>query len=140
MTSVHDMTSSWFRRFCAVAALLGMTCTFAVAQQFPFDQEMLLETKRLPGLRRVPMMEIHPDGKASVDLWCHNAVAQVTIAGGEIKFTFASATPSDCTPERIELDQRLAKAMLEISNWSRQNDIITFAGPTTTLRFRLSTH
>ena len=138
--SVRATTSSWLWQLCMVAVLFGVCFAPANAQQFPFDQEMLLETKRLPGLRRVPMMEVHPDGKASVDLWCHNAVAQLALAGSEIKFTFVSATPMDCTPERIELDQKLAKALLEVTSWRREADIVVLVGPTTTFRFRISTH
>jgi heat shock protein HslJ len=123
-----------------VLIVLGLHLTPASAQQFPYDQEMLLETTRLAGLRRVPMLEVHPDGKASVDLWCHNAVAQVALAGSEVKFTFVSATPMDCTPERIELDQKLAKALLEVTSWRREADIVVLVGPTMTFRFRLSTH
>ena len=123
----------------ATAAIVLAAAGPAGAQGFPYDQEMLLEVKPLPGSRRVPMIEVHPDGKASVDLWCHSAVAQFTITGSEVKIEFVSAKPENCTDERIELDQAMAKAMLEITQWRRTNDIVEFAGPTT-YRFRLSTH
>jgi hypothetical protein len=113
--------------------------TNVAAQTFPFDQEMLLEVKRLPDSRRVPMLEVHADGRANVDLWCHNAIADVAVSGNAIKFTFVSAKPENCTPERIELDQQMAKAILEVTSWRRENDIVVLAGPTT-FRFRISTH
>ena len=121
------------------AAAIVLVAAPANAQSFPFDQEMLLEVRPLPGSRRVPMMEVHPNGKASVDMWCHSAVAQITITGNNVKFDFVSAKPENCTPERIERDQAMAKAMLEITQWRRNNDIVEFVGPTT-FRFRLSTH
>jgi META domain len=127
------------RTVLAAAALLFVAAAPAGAQTFPYDQEMLLEVKPLPGSRRVPMMEVHPDGKASVDMWCHSAVAQIAVTGSDIKFDFVSAKPENCTPERIELDQQMAKALLEITSWRRVNDIVEFIGPTT-FRFRLSTH
>jgi hypothetical protein len=123
----------------AVAAMLLSTASPASAQSFPFDQEMLLDVKPLPGSRRVPMMEVHPDGKATVDMWCHSAVAEIAVSGDEVKFTFVSAKPENCTPERIELDQAMAKALLEVTNWRQQKDIVEFIGPTS-FRFRLSTH
>jgi hypothetical protein len=128
-----------FRRLSAALLVLGLSTGLASAQQFPFDQEMLLETKPLPGSRRVPMMEIHANGRGTVDLWCHSAVADIAVTGSEIKFTFVSAKPENCTPERIELDQAMAKAMLEITQWRRKNDIVEFVGPTS-FRFRISTH
>ena len=126
-------------RLCAVLLQIGLSTAPASAQSFPFDQEMLLEVKPLPGSRRVPMMEVHPNGRASVDLWCHSAVAEIAITGNEVKFTFVSAKPENCTPERIELDQAMAKALLEVTGWRRKDDIVELVGPTT-FRFRISTH
>jgi hypothetical protein len=112
----------------------------AAQTSFPFDQEMLLEVKPLPGSRRVPMLEVQSGGKATVDLWCHSASADVALSGSEIKFTFVSAQQENCTPERVELDQQMAAALTEVTNWRREDDIIVLVGPTTTFRFRLSTH
>jgi hypothetical protein len=131
--------SRWSRAVLSAAAIIFVAAAPAGAQSFPYDQEMLLEAKPLPGSRRVPMIEVHPDGKASVDMWCHSAVAQFTIAGNDLKIEFVSAKPENCTPERIELDQAMAKAMLEITQWRRRNDMVEFVGPTT-FRFRISTH
>ena len=131
--------SRWSRPVLAATAIVLAVAEPASAQSFPYDQEMLLEVKPLPGSRRVPMMEVHPDGKATVDMWCHSAVAEIAVSGDEVKFTFVSAKPENCTPERIELDQAMAKALLEITNWRQQKDIVEFIGPTS-FRFRLSTH
>jgi hypothetical protein len=128
----------------AMAIVVAIPTAQAYAQpSFPFDQEMLLEVKPLPGSRRVPMLEVQAGGKATVDLWCHVAAADVALAGSEIKFTFVSARPEarpeSCTPERIELDKELAAALSEVTSWRRENDIIVLIGPTT-FRYRLSTH
>ncbi len=127
------------RRLCAALVLLGLATAPASAQSFPYDQEMLLEVKPLPGSRRVPMLEIRADGSATVDMWCHSALAATAITGSEIRLNFLSATPENCTPERIQLDQQLAKALLEVTSWRRKNDIVELVGPTT-FRFRISTH
>jgi hypothetical protein len=136
MTATVD---ACLRGLCAALVMLGMWMAPARAQSFPYDQEMLLEARPLPGSRRVPMMEVHPGGNATVDLWCHTAVAEIAVSGNEIKFNFVSAKPENCTPERIELDQKMAKELLEITHWRRKNDIVEFVGPTT-FRFRISTH
>jgi hypothetical protein len=119
--------------------MLGVWSAPVSAQSFPYDQEMLLEARPLPGSRRVPMMEIQSTGRASVDLWCHSAVAEIAVSGSELKINFVSAKPENCTPDRIELDQKMAKALLEVTGWRRKNDIVEFVGPTT-FRFRISTH
>ena len=136
---MSGVARAWWMSAVAVAAIVLAAAGPAGAQGFPYDQEMLLEVKPLPGSRRVPMIEVHPDGKATIDMWCHSAVAQLTITGSEVKIEFVSAKPEACTPERIELDQAMAKAMLEITQWRRTNDIVEFVGPTT-FRFRISTH
>jgi len=133
------MLSRWSRPVLAATAIVLAAVAPASAQSFPYDQEMLLDVKPLPGSRRVPMMEVHPDGKATVDMWCHSAVAEIAVSGEEVKFTFVSAKPENCTPERIELDQAMAKAFLEVTSWRQQKDIVEFIGPTS-FRFRLSTH
>lgn len=130
---------AYLRGFAAALLLMGISTGPAAAQSFPYDQEMLLETRPLPGSRRVPMMEVHPDGKATVDLWCHSAVAEIAVSGSQVKFNFVSAKPENCTPERIELDQKMAKDLLEVTSWRRVNDIVEFIG-STTFRFRISTH
>ncbi len=126
-------------RIFATLALLYLSSVPGQAQTFPFDQEMLLEVKPLPGSRRVPMLEVHANGTAAVDLWCHSVVAQVAVNGSAIKFSLVSAKPEKCTPERIERDQQMAKALMEVTAWRRNNDIVEFVGPTS-FRFRISTH
>ena len=127
-------------KLLAMAALVLAAAGPVQAQgSFPFDQEMLLEVKPMPGSRRVPMMEIQSNGRAMVDLWCHSAVADVAISGNEIKFTFLSAKAENCTPERGALDEAMGKALSEVTHWSRKNDIVTLTGPTT-FHFRISTH
>jgi hypothetical protein len=133
------MLSRQRRAVLAAAVMVLAIAAPASAQEFPFDQEMLLETKPLPGSRRVPMMEVRGNGRGTVDLWCHSAVAEIAVIGSEIKFTFVSAQPENCTPERIELDQTMAKALTEVTRWRRTNDIVEFIGPTS-FRFRISTH
>ena len=123
----------------AAVFLLAVVATAPAQTGFPFDQEMLLEVKPLPGSRRVPMLEIHPDGKATVDLWCHSAAAEVAVSGNDISFKFVSAQPQNCTPERIALDQKMGAALSEVTQWRRENDFLVLVGPTT-FRFRLSTH
>jgi len=139
-TSVRAMMKLWMQRLWIAIALLCLAMALASAQDFPFDQEMLLDARPIPGTRRVPILEVRSDGKASLDMWCHSAMADVAVSGDEIKFTFTSATPGNCTPDRIERDQAMAKAFLEITRWRQEGDIVVLVGPEQPLRFRISTH
>jgi hypothetical protein len=124
----------------AVALLLSAAAPAPAQGTFPFDQEMLLETKPLPGSRRVPMMEVQSGGRATIDLWCHSATADVAVSGSALTINFLSAREENCTPERAELDEVLGKALSEVTSWSRQSDVVILTGPAASYRFRISTH
>ena len=122
----------------AMSLLTGLDPALAQAT-FPFDLEMLLDARPLPGSRRVPILEIGADGRAQVDLWCRSGVAEVTVKGSAIKFTLGAMRESGCTAERAKRDEDLAAALVQVTGWKFADDIVTFTGPTE-LRFRLSTH
>ena len=124
----------------ALATVVLACGTTAVAQaEFPFDQEMLLDARPLPGSRRVPILEIAVDGSAQVDLWCHSGTAQVAVAGATIKFTLSSMREVTCTPERMQRDEVMAAALAQVTRWRIEQDVIFFTGAAD-LRFRLSSH
>jgi META domain len=106
---------------------------------FPFDQEMQLDTRPLPGSRRVPMLEIQPDGRADVDLWCHSGPGRVEVMGASVKITLGQMREEACTPERAQRDEELAAALAQVTRWRVQQDVVVLSG-STELRYRLSTH
>src|SRR3954447_4801971 len=92
---MEDLMRTWGRvtaggsaLMLVAAAMLLMAMDFAATAQseFPFDREMLLDARPLPGSRRVPILEIGIDGRAQVDLWCRSGGAQVAVAGPSIRF------------------------------------------------------
>ena len=119
--------------------LLSILAVDAMAQDFPFDQEMLLDARPLAGSRRVPILEISAQGSAQVDLWCHSGAAQVAISGATIKFTLGPMREEACTPERTQRDEVMAAALAQVTRWRLDQDVIVFTG-SADLRFRLSSH
>ena len=65
--------------FAVAVAMLLTAAVPAFADEFPFDREILLDAKPLPGSKRVPILEIGADGRGQVDLWCHSGAAQVVV-------------------------------------------------------------
>ena len=61
------MRLSGGKRMSSGLALIAMmlAATTALAAEFPFERELLLEAKPLPGSKRVPMLEITRDGARS---------------------------------------------------------------------------
>jgi heat shock protein HslJ len=132
--------TSRFGTVVAVAAILLAAAPLrALAAEFPFDREMLLDVRPLPGSKRVPILEIGADGRAQVDLWCKSGAAQVEVAGTTIRFMLGAWREDACTPERAERDQAMIAALSEVTRWHIENDVVILGGPMD-LRFRLSTH
>src|SRR5438552_8261811 len=117
------------------AAIFSLIAAAAFARdEFPYDRDLMLDTKALPGSRRVPILEIAADGRAQVDLWCKTGAARVEISDETIKFTLGPLRDAiPCTPERAHRDEELAAALAEVTHWSTEEDIVTLEGPAQTL-------
>src|SRR6187399_2933749 len=107
----------WRWRF-AVFMLLAGTTGSGVAQrnEFPFDGELILDVRPMPGSKRIPNMDIASDGKIALELWCNRVDGQVVVAGDTI--TVMTGQPADrpCTPERARADNELIEALNGVTN------------------------
>jgi hypothetical protein len=126
------------RLSAAAATLLAAAAAFAQAA-FPFDRELLLDARPLPGSRRIPILEIGADGRAQIDLWCRSGAGQVVVSGATIKITLGPLREEACTPERARRDEEMAAALSEVTRWRTDGDRVVLVGPTE-LRFLLSAH
>jgi heat shock protein HslJ len=122
----------------AVIAMM-LVSSLGFAAEFPFERELLLEAKPLPGSKRVPMLEITRDGRAIVDLWCRSGEGRVKIEDDMVEFTLGAMREEGCTPERTQRDEALAAALGKVMNWSLEEDVLVLSGPTE-LRYTLSSH
>jgi hypothetical protein len=127
------------RIMTAAMAMVLVAPIPAVTADFPYDQEMLLDVKPLPGSKRVPILEIGVDGRAQVDLWCRSGLARVVVNGEAIAITLGPLREEGCTPERTARDDAMMTALSEVRQWRIEEDVVVLTGPTE-LRFRLSTH
>jgi heat shock protein HslJ len=116
-----------------------LVASVASAAEFPFERELLLEAKPLPGSKRVPMLEITRDGRAIVDLWCRSGEARVKIEDDRIEFMLGAMREEGCTPERTQRDEAMAAALGKVMKWSMEDDVLVLSGPTE-LRYTLSSH
>jgi hypothetical protein len=82
----HMMTS--IRPFAGplmiVCALLGAGHALA-ADEFPFDRELLLDAAPMRPGKRMPVLNVAPDGNATIGLWCKTVTARVEISDAAIK-------------------------------------------------------
>jgi heat shock protein HslJ len=128
------------RRFivCAFAAVLmaqgeGMA---QPADQFPFDQELLLNTAPMRPGKRMPSITIERNGNAVIDLWCKSVQAHVEFSDTGMKIE-TPALPDElpqmqgngqCTPQRMEADAPLLDKFAQVTGWQRENGSLIMIG------------
>ena len=138
------------RSLTAVSLSITMLAgSAAFAQQFPFDQVLVLEAPRMGQVKRVPVLTIGADGRTTVDLWCKTVPALFEVNGAQIMVQTAplpEALPlymssGQCSSERMQADVELLGQLAQATEWSRQGDRVILSGPAgAPLRFRLSSH
>ena len=128
---------------CSLALSVFLLCATAacLAQQaeFPFDSEMFLDAKPMPGSKRIPNIEIAGNGAIVLEMWCNRVEGQVVVAGDTITAVLGQPTERSCTEEQMGRDAELLKTFTEITNWRREGDDLVLIGPQT-LRFKEATH
>ena len=127
--------------YLALAALAfgGVTAGFAQQNEFPFDGELILDVRPMPGSKRIPNMDIDAKGLIAVEMWCNRVDGQVVVAGNTITVMTGPPTERSCTPERARGDAEFLEALSAVTNWRREGDVVRLIGPKT-LRFRVPTN
>ena len=132
----------------AVVAALVFTTTLAnAAEQFPYDQELLLDAAPMRPGKRMPMLTVAPNGDAAIQLWCKDVPARVEVTDDAIKIEAAplpDALPEmmsrdQCTPARLQADADLLAAIAQATAWQKQGSGLVLVGPQM-LKFRASDH
>ena len=142
------------RRFFALVAVVAVIAPAKItpvlsqpAGQFPFDQELLLETPPMRPGKRMPSLTVERSGQAVIDLWCKSVPARVEFTDDAIKLE-AAPLPEDlpqmqssgqCTPQRMAADAALLEQMTQVTSWRRENGTIVFGGATP-MRFKAATN
>jgi hypothetical protein len=130
----------------AVVILLGLLIAIAgfparASEPFPFGDELMLESDSMLKQKRMPMIEIEDDGRATLDLWCGSVRTQATVGeDGSIAIAPGMRDNGQCDAERIAGDDDLLDRLLQLTRWHRRGDLVEFSGAPGTMRFRLMTN
>lgn len=137
-----------FVRGAVAAVLLISACGAGIpADEFPFDQELLLDAAPMRPGKRMPILTVEPNGNAKIDLWCKTVSARIGISDTAMKIE-AGPLPEglpemlsagQCAPERMQADEDLLAAFGQITRWRRAGEGIVLEGPKP-LEFRVSDH
>ena len=137
------------RQIFTCAALAGILSfgLATAADRFPFDQELLLDAAPMRPAKRMPILTVEPNGNAKIDLWCRTVSARVEISDATIKIE-AGPLPEDlpamqsagqCTPERMQADEEMLAALVQVTGWRREGEGVVLEG-SGELKFRASDH
>ena len=122
-----------------VFAIVGAAAAIAAEHNFPYDQELLLDTAPISDSNRVPSIEVLSNGWAMIDLWCASGRGRVRIDGPAISIVPHNMAPLQCPPERIQRDANMLSVLTQVTTWRREGDAVVLIGPQT-LRYRVSSH
>lgn len=150
MMSFNGLTAgrhSVVRGILAASLLLLAANAALPAEEFPFDQELILDTAPMPPAKRVPVLTIEPNGNATIDLWCKTVSARVEFSDTAIKIEPAPLpdglpqymSRDQCTPERISADASMLSALAQVTAWRKEGKAVVLSGPTA-MRFQRSSH
>jgi hypothetical protein len=91
-----------------LCTVLARTTASSHAQpnEFPFDGELILDARAMPGSKRIPNMDIAADGKIALEMWCNRVDGQVVVAGDTITVMIGPPTDRSCPPERARGEGR----------------------------------
>jgi hypothetical protein len=117
------------------------------ADDFPFDRDLLLDTAPMGRAKRVPILNVAPDGAATIDLWCRTVRGFVQLTDGAMTIEpgpVPEGLPQyvgagQCTPERMRADYELLTLLIQVTGWGRRGSTVILDGPAR-LRFHLSDH
>src|SRR5262249_16024169 len=115
-----------------------MSGAIAVADEFPFDQELLLDSAPMRPGKGMPILVVEFNGDRNMDLWCKTVSARVDLSSSTIKIEpgpLPEGLPEmlsagQCTPERIKADDKLLADLAQVTAWQRENGSIVLVGPT----------
>lgn len=111
----------------------------AAAEGFPFNEELLLDAKPMRGSKRVPMLDIKPDGAVLIDLWCNSVQGQLVVAANTLTVLTGPRTNNSCAPERERADAEMLNALEQVTKWRRDGNDVVLIGPKS-LRFYRATN
>lgn len=120
--------------------------------EFPFDRALLLDTAPMRPVKRVPMVTVSSDGRATINLWCRSVPAFIEFAGSAIRIQTAPLPESlprymsagQCSDRRVQADSDMLLALAQVTQWRKRGDGVELKGPDGLppgpMRFRLSSH
>ena len=133
------MTSATWLLRVTFGALVAWSGAASAQHAFPFDSELILDVAPMRGSKRIPNMDVAPNGAIALEMWCNRVEGQFVVAADTVTVLTGQATQRSCPPERAQGDEQLLAALTQVTNWRRRGDTLELIGPRT-LKFRVPTN
>src|SRR5688572_2348164 len=101
------MTSAKWPLPLALCVLLCAPEAASAQNQFPFDSELILDAAPMRGSKRIPNMDVAPNGAIALEMWCNRIEGQFVVAADTVTVLTGQATQRPCSPERAQGDEHL---------------------------------
>ncbi|ARP99920.1 META domain-containing protein [Pseudorhodoplanes sinuspersici] len=118
--------------FCLLTGLAIMVFApvpAAAQKAFPFDAELRLEAKPLPGSKRVPWLQFSENGAVEIDLWCANGRGQAVIVDQTITVVPTSLRDNQCSQDRLQMDKEFLTSLTQVTTWRWDGALLVLEGP-----------
>jgi hypothetical protein len=101
----------------------------AAQKAFPFDAELRLEARPLPGSKRVPWLQFSEDGSVDIDLWCSRGRGRAVVVEKTLTIVPVSLRDDQCSQDRLNLDQEFLEKLTRVTGWRWEGSILVLDGP-----------
>ncbi len=129
MSFLRNRPAACFTTFLAIALTMFAIASAVAQNAFPFDAELRLEAKSLPGSKRVPWLQFAPNGAVDIDLWCATGRGQAVIVDQTITILPTSLRDNQCSKDLLQMDKEFLTSLTQVTSWRWEGFLLVLDGP-----------
>ncbi len=129
MPSLRNRLSFASCLFVGLAVMVWSFVPAAAQKAFPFDAELRLEAKPLPGTKRLPWLQFSGNGSVDIDLWCASGRGQAVIVDQTITIVPIALRDNNCSQDRLLMDKDFLTSLTQVNAWRWEGGLLVLEGP-----------
>lgn len=129
MSFLRNCPAACFTTSLAVALIMFAIAPAVAQKAFPFDAELRLEAKSLPGSKRIPWLQFSPNGAVDIDLWCATGRGQAVIVDQTITILPTSLRDNQCSQDLLQMDKEFLTSLTQVTSWRWEGFLLVLDGP-----------
>jgi heat shock protein HslJ len=129
MSSLRNRLPLGLRLLTGLAMMVSALVPAAAQKAFPFDAELRLEARPLPGSKRVPWLQFSENGAVDIDLWCASGRGQAVIVDQTITIVPTALRDNQCSQDRLQMDKEFLTSLTQVTAWRWDGVLLVLDGP-----------